>query len=121
MRIGEFCKQFNVSASTVRYYIHRGMLIPEIHNRQYLFSENCNQDMQKIIELKALRFSLDEIHRLLTLHRKFNLAQKADAESYLYMLYQQKKRLTRLLERSYRQEALLKQIQEELMLSSTDQ
>lgn len=121
LRIGAFCRRFNIAASTVRYYIHRGILIPETRNRQYLFSESCIQDMQQIMELKELRFSLDEIHGLLTLRRKFNLAQKADAESYLHMLYLQKERLTQQLENARRQEVLLDQIQQELTESSSGQ
>ena len=121
LRIGAFCRRFNIAASTVRYYIHRGILIPETRNGQYLFSESCIQDMQQIMELKELRFSLDEIHGLLTLRRKFNLAQKADAESYLHMLYLQKERLTQQLENARRQEVLLDQIQQELTESSSGQ
>ena len=121
LRIGAFCRRFNIAASTVRYYIHRGILIPETRNGQYLFSESCIQDMQQIMELKELRFSLDEIHGLLTLRRKFNLPQKADAESYLHMLYLQKERLTQQLENARRQEVLLDQIQQELTESSSGQ
>ena len=121
LRIGAFCRRFNIAASTVRYYIHRGILIPETRNGQYLFSESCIQDMQQIMELKELRFSLDEIHGLLTLRRKFNLTQKADAESYLHMLYLQKERLTQQLENARRQEVLLDQIQQELTESSSGQ
>ena len=121
LRIGAFCRRFNIAASTVRYYIHRGILIPEPRNGQYLFFESCVQDMQQIMELKELRFSLDEIHGLLTLRRKFNLAQKEDADSYLHMLYRQKERLAQQLENARRQEALLDQIQQELMGSSSGQ
>ena len=121
LRIGAFCRRFNIAASTVRYYIPRGILIPESRNGQYLFSESCVQDMQQIMELKELRFSLDEIHGLLTLRRKFNLAQKEDADSYLHMLYRQKERLAQQLENARRQEALLDQIQQELMGSSSGQ
>lgn len=64
---------------------------------------------------------MDEIHGLLTLRRKFNLAQKEDADSYLHMLYRQKERLAQQLENARRQEALLDQIQQELMGSSSGQ
>ena len=121
LRIGAFCKRFHIPASPVPYYIPRRLLIPETRNGQYLFSESCVQDMQQIMELKELRFSLDEIHGLLTLRRKFNLAQKADADSYLRILYQQKERLAQQLEASRRQKALLTQIQQELTGSSSGQ
>ena len=121
LRIGAFCRRFNIAASTVRYYIHRGILVPETRNAQYLFSGSCVQDIQQIMELKELRFSLDEIHGLLTLRRKFNLAQKEDADSYLHMLYRQKERLAQQLENARRQEALLDQTQQELMGSSSGQ
>lgn len=121
LRIGAFCKKFGVSASTVRYYIHRGILIPETRNGQFLFPESCVQDMRQIMELKELRFSLEEIHSLLTLRRKFNLAQKEDADSYLRLLHRQKERLTEQLEKARQQEVLLGQIRKELIPSSSGQ
>lgn len=121
LRIGAFCKKFGVSASTIRYYIHRGILIPETRNGQYLFPESCIQDMREIMELKDLRFSLEEIHSLLTLRRKFNLAQKADADSYLHLLHRQRERLTEQLEKARQQEALLEQIRRDLIPSSSGQ
>ena len=100
LRIGAFCKKFGVSASTVRYYIHYGILIPETRNGQFLFSKSCVQDMAQIMELKELQFSLEEIHSLLTLRRKFNLAKKEGADSYLHLLNRQKERLTERLEKT---------------------
>ena len=121
LRIGAFCKKFGVSASTVRYYIHYGILIPETRNGQFLFSKSCVQDMAQIMELKELQFSLEEIHSLLTLRRKFNLAKKEDADSYLHLLNRQKERLTERLEKTIQQAALLEQIQKELISSTSDQ
>ena len=121
LRIGAFCKNFGVSASTVRYYIHYGILIPETRNGQFLFSKSCVQDMAQIMELKELQFSLEEIHSLLTLRRKFNLAKKEGADSYLHLLNRQKERLTERLEKTKQQEALLEQIQKELISSTSDQ
>ncbi len=121
LRIGAFCKKFGVSASTVRYYVHYGILIPETRNGQFLFSKSCVQDMAQIMELKELQFSLEEIHSLLTLRRKFNLAKKEDADSYLHLLNRQKERLTERLEKTRQQEALLEQIQKELISSTSDQ
>ena len=121
LRIGAFCKIFGVSASTVRYYIHYGILIPETRNGQFLFSKSCVQDMAQIMELKELQFSLEEIHSLLTLRRKFNLAKKEGADSYLHLLNRQKERLTERLEKTRQQEALFAQIQKELISSTSGQ
>lgn len=93
MRIGPFSRMFGVVPSTVRYYIQRGFLVPKTQNKQYLFHEDCVNDMRQIMEWKELRFSLDDIHELLTLQRKFNRSLPDDVQPYLLLLNHQKKKL----------------------------
>ena len=71
MRIGAFAKKFGVPISTVRYYIQRGFIIPEIKNGQFLFDEYSIGDMNRIDAWKHMRFSLNEIHELISLYRKY--------------------------------------------------
>ena len=69
MRIGEFAKSFDVSQSMVRYYINYGLLIPDAKNKQYLFGKNCMADMEQIQRFKKMRFSLNDIHAILSIQR----------------------------------------------------
>ncbi len=115
LRIGAFAKQFNVPASTIRYYIQRGILVPEVQNSQYLFSESCVQDMKQVLEFKEMQFSLEDIHALLTQKRKFNFAQENDAEPYLQLLYQQEDRLKQKLNEAGLRVLLLDQLKKEFI------
>jgi DNA-binding transcriptional MerR regulator len=71
MRIGAFAAKFNLPISTVRYYIQRGFIIPEKKNGQFLFDEYCVNDLVRIENWKRMYFSLNEIHELLSLYRKY--------------------------------------------------
>ncbi|MEA4942588.1 MAG: MerR family transcriptional regulator [Oscillibacter sp.] len=119
LRISAFARRFGVPTSTVRYYIQRGILVPEVQNGQYLFSESCAQDMRRVMEFKELRFSLEDILGLLTQQRKFNLAQEHDVEAYLLLLRGQKTRLKKQLEEADEQESLLNQLERELTSASS--
>jgi len=89
MRIGEFSKRFDIPTSTIRYYIQLGLLITEKRNGQHLFNELCVKDMTQIMEWKRLRFSLEDIHELLTFRRKYIYPQNEDMESYLKLFLNQ--------------------------------
>mgnify|MGYP000913121282 FL=1 len=71
MRIGAFAKKFDIPVSTVRYYIQRGFIVPEKKNGQFLFDEYSISDMQRIDAWKRMHFSLNEIHELISLYRKY--------------------------------------------------
>lgn len=61
MRIGEFSKRNKVSIETVRHYIDLGLIIPYKNGAQYEFNEKCQKEIESILELKALGFTLNEI------------------------------------------------------------
>lgn len=90
LRIGAFAAQFDLPISTVRYYIQRGFIIPERKNGQYLFDELCIIDMQRIESWKRMRFSLNEIHELISLYRKYPNSA-VEQESEYQQLYRNKK------------------------------
>ncbi|HOG00811.1 MAG TPA: MerR family transcriptional regulator [Clostridia bacterium] len=81
MRIGAFAARFGLPISTVRYYIQRGFIVPESRNGQFLFDEYCIGDMRRIEAWKRMRFSLNEIHELISLYRKYpNSVVEQEAE-----------------------------------------
>ena len=119
MRIGSFARRFGVPQSTIRYYIQRGILIPEKRNGQHLFPESCISDMERVMEFKKLQFSLDDILELLTLHRKFNLSQKSDVDAYMLLLSQHKEQLQEELAAVMEQEKRLRQMETDTIRKSS--
>lgn len=69
MKIGAFAKKNNVSIDTLRHYMEINLLIPLKSGSQYDFDDNCQRDMDEIQDLKALRFSLKEIRKLIDYFR----------------------------------------------------
>lgn len=72
---GQFAKKANVSIRTVRYYDNQGLLKPShVSEKGYrLYTDSDFVKLQKILTLKYLGFSLDEIHDM--------TLQDADRES----------------------------------------
>lgn len=71
MKIGEFSKQCGLSSNTIRYYIDKGLIIPE-KSSQYTFDQQCLDDVAAIRKLKNQHFTLDEIHQILSLVRNID-------------------------------------------------
>jgi len=69
MKIGEFSKKHNITQDTIRHYIAMGLLVAEKQGFQYKFSEEDSCDLEKIIALKQLDFSLAEIQEILCFYR----------------------------------------------------
>ncbi|WP_052343547.1 MerR family transcriptional regulator [Bacillus massiliigorillae] len=92
MKIGSFAKLFNVSIDTIRYYIEIGLIVPEKKGTQFHMNESCINDMELIVELKALQFSLKEIQKFLSYKR---LTINIDVSYYQRMLLEKKNRFLR--------------------------
>ncbi|MFK2827243.1 MerR family transcriptional regulator [Bacillus sp. B190/17] len=90
MKIGSFAKKFDVSIDTVRYYIELGLLLPEKEKTQYYMNQLCLEDMAFIHELKQLRFSLKEIHKILSLKRLTNSGHNEEASYFTNLLLEKK-------------------------------
>lgn len=73
MKIGEFGRSFDLTPETVRYYINEGLIVPNVKNARYDFSEKDCADMELLIKLKSFRFTLKDIDKLLALKRLSNL------------------------------------------------
>ncbi|MFM1652882.1 MerR family transcriptional regulator [Brevibacillus sp. B_LB10_24] len=91
MKIGAFARHFHISIDTVRYYTELGLLVPNKRESQLQFDQNCLDDMHVIIELKKMRFTLQEIHKILSLKR---ITQFSDMEDlhFLSVMLQEKQR-----------------------------
>lgn len=76
MKIGAFSKKYNISQDTVRYYIKQKMILPPKNGSQYVFTENCERDIEIILELKKYQFTIIEIKKLLFYMRVSKLEPK---------------------------------------------
>ncbi|MFR4897043.1 MAG: MerR family transcriptional regulator [Blautia hansenii] len=80
MRIGEVSRRYHISVDNLYYYINYGLLVPPKPRGQYVFDETVLQDVEWILALKELNFTLREIHMLLSLKRISGLADSQDME-----------------------------------------
>lgn len=90
MRIGEFAQKHGISQDTIRYYLDIGLLLAEKNGMQYKFSEADSKDLDKIIELKQLNFSLIEIEKILTFQRVSGTNTEIFRNLYLSFLEEKK-------------------------------
>lgn len=88
LRIGEFSAKFSLEVDTVRYYVNKGLLIPACKNDRYLFSQKDEDDLRHLLELKKMRFSLADIHRILSLERLSRLESPEELEDYICIFQQ---------------------------------
>lgn len=74
MRIGKVSEKYHISVDNIYYYINYGLLVPPKPRGQYVFDEQTVRDLEWILGLKELDFSLREIHVILSLKRISGLA-----------------------------------------------
>lgn len=80
MRIGKVSEKYHISVDNIYYYINYGLLVPPKPKGQYVFDEQTVRDLEWILGLKELDFSLREIHVILSLKRISGLADPQDME-----------------------------------------
>ena len=69
MKIGQVAQRYGISRDNLYYYINYGLLVPPRIDKQYVFDDETLSDLERILELKDLGFTLAEIHRILSLFR----------------------------------------------------
>ena len=69
MKIGAFSEKNNVPISTVRYYISQELLTPRKKGSQYDFDESNEREIQMMIELRQMNFSMEEMKRFINVTR----------------------------------------------------
>lgn len=111
MRIGQVSRKYKISVDTLYYYINYGLLVPQKPGGQYVFDEGTLKELEKIIELKNMKFSLKEIHMILSLYRISGLAVGQDVED-LKKIYTGK--LAELKEEKKHTEANISRLSDEI-------
>ncbi|SHN69338.1 MerR family transcriptional regulator [Desulfitobacterium chlororespirans] len=93
MRIGEFASKLNITQDTVRHYMDLGLLIPQKNGGQYFFEQDDMDDMEKIMNLKQLNFSLTEILKVLSYKRMTGMDSEEYRTLYLSLLEEKKNKI----------------------------
>lgn len=69
MRIGKFAALHSVTQDTIRHYQEMGLLVAEKVNGRYDFTDADSRDLEKILHLKELEFTLNEVKKVLVFQR----------------------------------------------------
>jgi len=91
MRIGEFAKKYQLKKETVRYYTDLRLLTPVKYRTLYDYGESCEREIELILELKALGFSLREIEVFLT-KKRFSTKDSEQFNQYSLDFFQEKRK-----------------------------
>jgi len=68
MQIKDFAKKYQIQTDTIRYYEKESILKPKRQDNGYReYDEGCEKQLQLIIVLKQLGFTIKEIQQLLIL------------------------------------------------------
>ncbi|MGM0834699.1 MAG: MerR family transcriptional regulator [Bacillota bacterium] len=71
MQIKDFAEKYDLQADTIRYYEKENILKPKRRDNGYReYDEECEKQIQLIIVLKELGFTLKEIQHVFTLKNK---------------------------------------------------
>lgn len=114
MRIGEFSKRNNITQDAIRHYIDLGLLVVEKQGSHYYFTEENCCDLQKIMMLKELDFTLSEIQTILCFNRLEGERSNDFRRFLLSLLERNRARVNQKLQKFNEIEKILKQKIQEL-------
>lgn len=124
MKIKEFSNKFDLSYDTIRYYMKLNLINPQKLGGHYDFDQEDQDDMEEILNLKEMEFSLEEIKEILSFKRIGRLSNYQES-SYYQDLYQKKlknieKRIVELKDAKKSLNLHLKKIKEEINEKQND-
>ena len=112
MKIGQVSRKYGLSKDNIYYYINYGLLVPPKLNSQYVFDDETIRDLEEILALKSMDYSLSEIHRIISLHRISSIESPGDKRELMDM-YSDKRAECAVKVKHY--EAVIKDLDERIM------
>jgi MerR family transcriptional regulator, Zn(II)-responsive regulator of zntA len=107
MQIKDFAKKYQIQADTIRFYEKENILKPKRRENGYReYDEECEKQLQLIIVLKQLGFTIKEIQQLLIL-RGESISTECNNSTVLLL----KQKIMRLEERIQFYQQALKVVQ----------
>lgn len=97
MKTGEFAQKHGITQDTIRHYLDLGLLVTKKNGSQYNFSETDSNDLNLIMELKKLDFTLIEIQKILAFKRLSGENTEDFRNLYLSLLEEKMKEVNDVL------------------------
>jgi len=69
MKIGQFAKENQMTIDAIRHYMTLDLILPIKQSGQFFFDDKCQKDLESVLELKQMGFSLSEIQSLMLIQR----------------------------------------------------
>lgn len=112
MRIGEFAENNNLSIDTIRYYVDLNLIHPIHRGRYFYFEKEQQEELDRLLYLKSLKFSLDEIKKILTAESLSKIKTSVENSIYEDMLHKKREEISREIKGL---SAVLKGIEDEIL------
>ncbi|WP_018751798.1 MerR family transcriptional regulator [Paenibacillus sanguinis] len=120
MKIGEFSRRNHITQDAIRHYIDLGLLVVDKRGSRYHFTEQNNSELQDILMLKELDFSLNEIQSILCFNRLEGQRSNDFRSFLLSLLERNRERVSEKLKKFVEVEQILRRKIEELNVEEYD-
>jgi len=89
MKIGEFAEKFDIKKSTVRYYTDIKLLLPIKTGHSNEYDEKAVRDMEEILNLRNMGFTIDEVAQIKTFER-LHINYSEDQKEFIKEIFEAK-------------------------------
>lgn len=102
MKIGKFSLENNVSIDSIRHYMELGLIMPEKIGGHYDFDDRCRADLEDILSLKEMEFTLNEIRSIFQFKKLGKLTSYQEIEIYKELYINKHDKITKHIEELHR-------------------